>query len=117
MTKPKGGRGKRSDSPSEMLRIPSAIKDRVIALKELYYNDELDIYEQKLAENERLANQHQNLISSSSDSTSNSISSLEAIALAKVLLAENAKQKKSVRYVVAKLISGLYGEEIKPEDL
>jgi len=129
MPKPKGGRGKPSEYGSEMIRIPTPIKDRVIALKEMFYEDLLDSHDETLANNERLAKEYLNLISSSNTEDKKPISSLntedkklvsnldDALAVAREILAINAKRHRSVKEVIAKLISTLFNADIKPGDL
>jgi len=118
MNKPRGGRGKLSEYGSEMIRIPTPIKDRVAIIKEMFYEDQLDSHDEALANNERLAKEYLNLISSLDTTDKKLISTLEdALAIAKNLLAENTKKRRTTKEVIAKLISGLFDADVKSTDL
>ncbi len=47
MSKPKGGRGKRVDYESQMIRIPDPIRDKVLQLKQDFYDGKLDLPDEK----------------------------------------------------------------------
>jgi len=107
MSKPKGGRGKHAEYSTEMIRIPEPIKGRVLQLKQMFYDGQLEDYDNKLANEQPLTDDEQKLISSLEN----------ALVIARELIADNAKKKKSVKYVMAKLISSLFDAEVNPDDL
>jgi hypothetical protein len=92
MIKPKGGRGKRVPYTSVTVRVPEELKAQVEELVEAY---RLFILEGIETEQEALLPIDQ------------------AKALAKELLAGRSTRKD----MAAKLITSIYGEEVKPEDL
>jgi hypothetical protein len=107
MEKPKGGRGKRVQYNTEMVRIPEPIKDRVLQLKQMFYDGQLEDYDNKLTNEPPLTEDEQKLISSLED----------ALVIARELIADNAKKKKSVKHLMAKLISSLFNANVNPDDL
>jgi len=42
MSKPKGGRGKRAEYETEMIRIPKPIREKVLQLKQDFYDGRLE---------------------------------------------------------------------------
>ncbi len=75
MDKPKGGRGLQSSYKSIHVRIPEPIKDRVEAIKDLYYSGNLQQHEEFQVENCRLANERRKMLTESlTDNMCNDIS-------------------------------------------
>jgi Arc/MetJ-type ribon-helix-helix transcriptional regulator len=93
MHKPKGGRGKRVPYSSVTVRVPEELKAQVEELVEAY---RLFILEGIKADQE---------------------DSLLPIDQAKALAQELLKGRSTRKDLAAKLITSIYGEEIKPEDL
>jgi hypothetical protein len=48
MVKPKGGRGKRVEYESQMIRIPDPIRGKVLQLKQDFYDGKLDLSDDEL---------------------------------------------------------------------
>lgn len=135
MVKPVGGRGKRAEYDTEMIRIPSPIKDRVVELKRMFYENQLDFHDECIARDANLAREYEailrgeipvpdkilNLISSNQSNDNfakNLSSSLEEVkTLAKLLLEQNKTKKRSVKELFAKLISSLFHVEISKDEL
>jgi hypothetical protein len=135
MNKPVGGRGKRADYDTEMIRIPSPIKDRVLELKRMFYENQLDFHDECIARDAQLAREYEaiirgeilvpekivNLISSNQTndvSAKNLSSSLEEVkTLAKLLIEQNKTKKRSVKELIAKLISSLFHVEVSKDEL
>jgi dTDP-4-amino-4,6-dideoxygalactose transaminase len=117
MTKELGGRGKKAPYISTHVRIPEPIKYRVENLKQLYLDGQLEYIDECLASDHKLANEYRAFLDNNDDLTlsiNNSLTSLDsAVESAKNLL----KQKKSARETVAKLLSIIYGADIKVDDL
>ena len=117
MNKNVGGRGKKSPYESTHVRVPVPIKDRVDELKELYINGALEHYDQLLKDDHHKARLYEKLLTGFEEKVNlsqNPLPSLDdALSQAKSLL----KQKKSARETLAKLLTGLYGENISPKDL
>ncbi len=77
MDKPKGGRSLQSSYRSTHVRIPEPIKDRVEAIKDLYYSGGLQQHEELQAENCKLANEYKKVLTKSL--TGNICSNISAI--------------------------------------
>jgi len=117
MSKPLGGRGKKSSYVSTHVRIPDDIKDDVEFLKQMYFDGELDQWKESVKEDAKLAEEYRRILASEKTSDLqpyNLLTSFSAtVSLAKTLL----KQKKNARETVAKLLSAISGKQITIEDL
>ena len=113
MNKPVGGRGKQASYKSTHVRIPEPIKVRVEELKELFFSGELENYDKLQLEKDRVYNEYLNSLTGKNDDNEELISLEEALVMTKKLL----RQKKSVKYTIAKLLTGIYGVEIDPTEL
>ncbi len=65
MDKLKGGRSLQASYKSTHVRIPEPIKDRIEAIKDLYYSGSLQQHEELQAENCRLANEYKKVLTKS----------------------------------------------------
>jgi hypothetical protein len=92
MIKPKGGRGKKAPYSSVTVRVPEELKAKVEELVEAYRQFILEGIEVE---------------------PEGAVSIGEAKVIAKELLASRSTRKD----IAAKLITSIYGEEVKPEDL
>lgn len=92
MIKPKGGRGKKAPYSSVTVRVPEELKAKVEELVEAYRQFILEGIEVE---------------------PEGTVSIGEAKAIAKELLASRSTRKD----IAVKLITSIYGEEVKPEDL
>lgn len=117
MSKPVGGRGKKAPYETTHVRIPLPIKDRVEQLKEQYIAGSLEYADHLTAEDHRLANEYRNLLTSKSSDANSKDKLLTSLDTALVKAKEVLKQKKSAKESIAKLLTSLYGIEVKPEDL
>lgn len=117
MDKPVGGRGKSTPYKSTHIRIPEPLKGRVEELKELFYSNQLELHDEKLAEDNRLANEYKHKLANNNLDNSGGYIKLnnrdEILELARRIL----KQKKSAKLSVLKLLTGLLGDDISLEDL
>ena len=58
MSKPVGGRGKTAPYKTVMVRVPEPIKGRVEELKELFYSNQLEEYDKRIADNYEFAKKY-----------------------------------------------------------
>ncbi|MEO0683713.1 MAG: hypothetical protein AAFY76_01355 [Cyanobacteria bacterium J06649_11] len=65
MIKPVGGRGNLAPYKTVMVRVPEPIKARVEELKELFHSNQLEEYDKKILEDNRLANEYRSILESS----------------------------------------------------
>ena len=93
MTARKGGRGHKAPYETKQMRVPVPVQDKVREIVKQF---------------------HRELEGEETQDLKSSIKELdEAIKLAKSI----TRQKKSARISMAKLLSGIYGVSITPEDL
>ena len=108
MNKPVGGRGNKASYKTTHVRVPVDIKGRVEELVEQY---RLSLTSGELDES---TNSLTGLDDTNEQSPEKMLTSLdEALKLAKEILA----QKKSAKQSIVKLLTGIYKQEVKPEDL
>ena len=58
MSKPIGGRGKKASYKTVMVRVPEPIKGRVEELKELFYSNQLEEYDKRIAADHEFAKKY-----------------------------------------------------------
>jgi len=117
MSKPKGGRGNKSNYTSTHVRIPDDLKGHIERLKELYFNDELEKYDKSITENCELANKYREILESNIPDTSISNKPLTSLEDAKSIAKGILKQKKCARETVAKLLTALFDCHVSASDL
>lgn len=116
MSKPIGGRGKRAPYISTHIRLPEPLKERVENLKQLYLDGQLEHHDDLISENQKLADEYRNLLTGNNHANSDKnvpVDVEECIEIAKKIL----KSKKNARESITRLINGIYGVDIKVDDL
>lgn len=102
MVKPKGGRGITAPYETTHVRVPVPIKEKVQKLIDDYRNSLLNDGDKFIASEDNNVSSDDRFVDLS-----------DVILLAKEILC----QRKSARISMAKLLTGIYGKEIKPKDL
>jgi len=117
MTKPVGGRGKQAPYQTTHVRIPEPLKARVEQLKEMFFTDSLEHHDELLARDARLAREYENLLTGKEEQVNSSQNSLPGLDIALDEARKILKSKKSTKIMISKLLTALYGLEVKPEEL
>jgi hypothetical protein len=117
MNKPVGGRGIKAPYKSTHVRIPEPIKDRVEHLKELYLNGELEQYDELIAKNAKLVEDHENVLTGSTQESELEQNELPSLEDAKLIVIQALKRKKSARETAAIILSNIYKVSVMPDDL
>lgn len=115
--RPKGGNGKRAPYESTHVRIPAPIKDRVEAIKDLFFSGTLEHHDECIARDARLAREYENLLTGKDNKLNSKNNPLTPLEDAKEEAIKILKQKRSARESIAKLLTAIYGVEITKQDL
>lgn len=118
MDKPKGGRGIKAPYESTHVRVPAPIKGRVEELIEVYRFGGLELADELVKEDHRLANEYrQKLLTGNAQQVNHSHNSLTSIDEAKEIAKKILRSKRSKASSIAKLLTTIYKVEVTESDL